>query len=279
MVTAVNLSIDPGGNVTTASAVNHIVTQNVAPDAAASAILAKYTALSAPLANKVVGEITADILSARGTPNGQNAAGEQPMGDVIADAMLEATAPTDFGGAVAAFMNAGGVRASLLFARSPGGEPPGAVTYGEAFDVQPFGNTLVVKTCTGQQLYDVLNQQFNNPSVGSNRIMLPSANVDYHWTTVGGPHVVDGTLSFDKRNDVRDQGGELPGRAEQLHRGRRRRVHRVQVVHRAARRRGRPRRVRALPRVAGAPAARPAGARSDPQGRIVDSSSKDRRPG
>ena len=82
--------------------------------------------LSAPLANKVVGEITADILSARGTPNGQNAAGEQPMGDVIADAMLEATAPTDFGGAVAAFMNAGGVRASLLFARSPGGEPPGA---------------------------------------------------------------------------------------------------------------------------------------------------------
>ena len=43
----------------------------------------------------------------------------------------------------------------------------------------------------------MLNQQFNNPSVGSNRIMLPSANVDYHWTTVGGPHVVDGTLSFD----------------------------------------------------------------------------------
>ena len=44
--------------------------------------------------------------------------------------------------------------------------------------MQPFGNTLVVKTCTGQQLYDVLNQQFNNPSVGSNRIILPSANVD-----------------------------------------------------------------------------------------------------
>ena len=54
-----------------------------------------------------------------------------------------------------------------------------------------------MKTCTGQQLYDVLNQQFNNPAVGSNRIMLPSANVDYHWTTVGGLHIVDGTLSFD----------------------------------------------------------------------------------
>ena len=44
----------------------------------------------------------------------------------------------------------------------------------------------------------MLNQQFNNPAVGSNRIMLPSANVDYHWTTAGGtPHVVDGTLSLD----------------------------------------------------------------------------------
>ena len=43
--------------------------------------------------------------------------------------------------------------------------------------MQPFGNTLVVKTCTGQQIYDVLNQQFNNPAPGSNRIMLPSANV------------------------------------------------------------------------------------------------------
>ena len=43
----------------------------------------------------------------------------------------------------------------------------------------------------------MLNQQFNNPSAGSNRIMLPSANVHYQWTTVGGPHVVDGSVSFD----------------------------------------------------------------------------------
>jgi 5'-nucleotidase len=38
--------------------------------------------------------------------------------DVIADAMLEATAPTDFGGAVAALMNSGGVRAGLLSTKS-----------------------------------------------------------------------------------------------------------------------------------------------------------------
>jgi len=27
--------------------------------------------------------------------------------------------------------------------------------------------------------------------------MLPSANVHYQWTTVGGPQVVDGSVSFD----------------------------------------------------------------------------------
>jgi 5'-nucleotidase len=198
VVTDIDLTIDhQSKRVTTARATNRIVSQDVPQDAAAKAILDKYTALSAPLANRVIGRISADIRSARDNPSGQNAAGEQPMGDVIADAMLEATTPTDFGGAEAAFMNAGGVRAGLLFDQISGGEQPGEVTYAEAFTVQPFGNTIVVKTCTGQQIYDVLNQQFNNPAAGSNRIMLPSANVHYQWTTVGGPQVVDGTVSFD----------------------------------------------------------------------------------
>jgi 5'-nucleotidase len=198
VVTDIELTIDRRSDeITGASAFNHIVTQDVKRDRRAQKILDKYTELSAPLANRVIGSITADIRSSRDVPSGQNAAGEQPMGDVIADAMLEATAPSDFGGAVAAFMNSGGVRGGLIFDQLSGGEQPGEVTYGEAFTVQPFGNTLVVKTCTGQQIYDVLNQQFNNPASGSNRIMLPSANVHYQWTTVGGPHIVDGSVSFD----------------------------------------------------------------------------------
>ena len=183
VVTDVELTID---DQTKADHRGHgrqqIVTQDVSQDAATKKILDKYTTLAAPLANKVIGEITADIRSARDNPCGQNPSGEQPMGDVIADAMLEATTPDDFGAADAAFMNAGGVRAGLIFDQISGGEQPGEVTYGEAFNVQPFGNTLVVKTCTGQQIYDVLNQQFNNPAAGSNRIMLPSANVHYEWT-------------------------------------------------------------------------------------------------
>jgi len=197
LITSIDLRIDhESKQIVEAKAENHIVTQDVAKDPAETAILNKYTTLSAPLANRVVGAVTADIRSGRDAPSGTNAAGEQPMGDVIADAMLEATAPTDFGGAVAAFMNSGGVRAGLLFAQISGGEQPGQVTYGEAFNVQPFGNTLVVKTCTGQAIYDVLEQQFNNPAPGQNRIMLVSANVHYQWNATTTPRIAAGSVTF-----------------------------------------------------------------------------------
>ena len=241
LVTDIDLTIDRGSRkIVAAEATNRIVTQDVAQDQAAKAILDKYTTISAPLANRVIGSITASIRSSRDNPSGQNAAGEQPMGDVIADAMLEATAPDDFGGAVAAFMNAGGVRGGLLFDQISGGELPGEVTYAEAFTVQPFGNTLVVKTCTGQQIYDVLNQQFNNPDPGANRIMLPSDNVHYQWTTVGRPARRRRVRLLRRRCQSDQQGRRLPRRREQLHGGRRRQLHGLPRVHRAARRRDRP---------------------------------------
>jgi 5'-nucleotidase len=197
LITSIDLTIDKRANkVISTSAVNNVVTQTVAKDAGATEILTRYKAIADPIGNRVIGKITADILSARGTPSGQNAAGEQPMGDVIADGMLEAATPTDFGGAVAAFMNVGGVRASLLFNQISGGEQPGEVTFAEAFTVQPFGNTLVVKTCTGQQLYDVLEQQFENPAAGQMRVMSVSG-VTYSYTRtvpVGAKRITDGSL-------------------------------------------------------------------------------------
>jgi 5'-nucleotidase len=199
LITSIDLTMDAKtGALVSTTAVNNVVTQTVAKDAGATAILAHYKTISDPIGNKVIGKITADINSARGTVNGTNAAGEQPMGDVIADAMYEAAHPSDFGGAVAAFMNSGGVRASLLFNQISGGELPGEVTYAEAFAVQPFGNTLVVKTCTGQQLYDVLEQQFENPAAGQQRVMLVS-NVTYSYTRVvpaGTKRVQDGSLKI-----------------------------------------------------------------------------------
>ncbi len=121
-------------------------------DPAAKAIADKYRTAVAPIANRVVGSITADIVQAA-QPNG-----ESPLGDVIADAQLAYTKQA--AGAQIALMNPGGIRTSLIFANSPAGEAPGEVTFGECFAVQPFNNLVVTQTFTGAQLKNVLEQQF-----------------------------------------------------------------------------------------------------------------------
>ena len=117
VITDIDLVIDhQTKDITTRDGERTSSSANVEPDPDSNERCSRSTRdLSAPLANKVIGKIDGGHPLVRDTPSGQNAAGEQPMGDVIADAMLEATAPTDFGGAVAAFMNSGGVRAGLLF--------------------------------------------------------------------------------------------------------------------------------------------------------------------
>jgi 5'-nucleotidase len=147
----------------------------VTPAADLTALIDKYDALSAPLANEVIGGMTSDITRTN------NAAGESALGDVIADAQLTATAPADLGDAVVAFMNPGGIRDDLLFAEISGGEAPGEVTFAEAFSSQPFGNSLVTMTLTGAQIDALLEQQFDNPTVASNRILQVSDGFTYTW--------------------------------------------------------------------------------------------------
>ncbi|MDQ3162338.1 MAG: bifunctional metallophosphatase/5'-nucleotidase, partial [Actinomycetota bacterium] len=174
LITSVELSINArSGDVVSTSAKNNVVTQTVAKDPAASQLLAHYKGFADPIASRVVGSITGSLLAGR--DGGNNAAGESTMGDVIADAQLEATKPADFGGAVVAFMNPGGIRGSLIYTRTDGQPQP--VTYGELFTVQPFSNTLVVKTCTGAQIEALLEQQFV-----VNRILQVSNSFRYSYS-------------------------------------------------------------------------------------------------
>ena len=140
----------------TIQSINNVPNNNdddgVIADPVVTALIDKYDALSAPLANAVIGSTTTDILRAA------NSNGESALGDVIADAQLAATEPVGFGEAVVAFMNPGGIRDDLIFAEIPGGELPGEVTFGEAFSVQPFGNSLVTMTLTGSQIHDLLEE-------------------------------------------------------------------------------------------------------------------------
>ena len=159
---------------------NVIVTRTVPKAADLTTLVDKYRALSAPIANRIIGRITADILRA------QNAAGESSLGDVIADAQLDATDDPGRGDAVVAFMNPGGIRADLTYPSSPAGEGDGNVTYGEMFTVQPFGNSMVTMTLTGAQIDRLLEEQFAGCTFVSNRILQVSTGFAYTWNAAGG---------------------------------------------------------------------------------------------
>ena len=150
-------------------------------DPKVQAVVDQYVSASAPLANTVIGKVQGDLT--------RTAAGESTLGDVIADAQLAATASATTGNAVVAFMNPGGIRNDLLAASiSSGGEAVGEVTYGEAFTVQPFGNSLVTKTMTGAQIRSLLEQQ----SIGCggqtvNRTLQISASLRYEKSATALP--------------------------------------------------------------------------------------------
>ena len=138
-------------------------------------IVKGYAALAGPLAGRVVGTLATAL------PATEDDAGEEPAGSLIADTQLQATQPAALGGAQIAFMNSGGVR-------SPGYVPAGdakapfALTYGAAFTVQPFGNSLVTMTLTAAQLKALLEQQFDG--CGGQRgdhVLQPSNGLRFTW--------------------------------------------------------------------------------------------------
>ncbi len=190
VLTDINLTIDDKTGKIALMSADNVLVQNAlnAPgpgvtriddptkaDPQVAGVVKQYVDASAPLANKVIGKIQGDLTRTGSTQ------GESTLGDVIADSQLAATTPADVGGAVVAFMNPGGIRGDLLVnAISSGGEAPGEVTYGEAFTVQPFGNSLVTKTMTGDQIRRLLQQQFPGCAVPTTaRILQISSTITY----------------------------------------------------------------------------------------------------
>jgi 5'-nucleotidase len=184
VLTDIDVTIDPATrDITKAVVTNRLVVRNdpaVVADAVVQKIVAEYGKLVSPIANAVLGSITADLPASRG-----DGACNMLAGNLIADSQLAATQPASFGGAVMAFMNGGGVRSpGFTFASSTAGEGNGNVTYGEAFTVQPFGNSLVTMTLTTQNIKDFLEEQFAGclgQSATATRFALPSAGFKYTW--------------------------------------------------------------------------------------------------
>ncbi len=172
-------------------AVNHVVdrTGEKAPDM--TSLLTRWNKLAAPVANKPVGYISADV-EGRGS-----AAYEKPLGDVIADAQLEGLAPADKGGAQIAFMNTGGIRSDLAH-KASGDEGDGVVTYGEAFTVQPFTNMMTTVDLTGAQVIAALQQQVSGANAAQPRILQISKGLTYtlDLTKSGADRVVTGSVKL-----------------------------------------------------------------------------------
>lgn len=163
------------GDLTIQAARNHLNSQaGVTPVPALTDLIDRYERLAAPKANEVVGIVSADITKE------QNDAGESALGGVIADAHLAATNSPETGNAVVAFMNPGGIRDNITFVKS-GTEADGELTYGEAFSVHPFGNSLVTMTLTGAQIDALLEQQFDDEDTGYGNMLQVSEGFTYAW--------------------------------------------------------------------------------------------------
>jgi 5'-nucleotidase len=194
LVTDIALTIDPVAGKVMAKRADNLIVQseaygNVAvtdrfprfePDPAVAALVQRYVARAGPMADRVIGRVTAPALRTK------SPAREMVLGDIIADAQLAATRSS---GAQLAFTNEYGVRADL----QPGVD--GQVTYGQLFAIQPFGNTLAVKSLTGRQVRALLEQQFDSATntVTSPNMLLPSANVRYAYdlSRPAGQRIVD----------------------------------------------------------------------------------------
>lgn len=169
LLTEIELDIDPQtGDVIDVEALNHITTSKYR-SSEVQALVEKAVAMAAPRGERVVG------YAEHGFSRERDAAGQSPLGALIADAQLEASLAD---GADVALMNPGGIRAELK---------SGEVTYAELFAVQPFGNTLTAMSLRGAELHALLEEQFE---VG--RILQVSAGFYYRFDPLKAPgHRVD----------------------------------------------------------------------------------------
>mgnify|MGYP003575192647 CR=1 FL=1 len=159
VVSEFNLVLDKSTNDVRrdlSTAVNHPVIQSqLTRDPAITDIINKWRVLADPLGSQEVGTITGDIKRAF-IGSAEDRGSESNAGNLIADAQLWATLVN---GAQIAFMNPGGIRSDLNYAKSGNEAVDGIVTYAEAFTFQPFSNILQTIPMIGAQIMDVLEQQ------------------------------------------------------------------------------------------------------------------------
>ena len=140
----IDLIIDPitGDIIHKTAEIVPAYASGINPDPGATALLTAARETVEPMTGWIVTTTSSDITDLA------NDAGESPLGNLVADGQRVAMQ------ADVAFITTGSLRADI---------PVGDVTWGDLYAVQPFSSSVLSMILTGEQIRDVLEQQWQTP--------------------------------------------------------------------------------------------------------------------
>ncbi len=196
-VGTISLGVDPTTRTVTAYTAANVPTSGYTPTCeadptwqAAAQIVDDAVAYAAPLAAQQVGSETASL--SRAFNNGSEDRGrESTLSNLIAQSYLESTNEPGRLGADIAIMNPGGVRGDLPFGTD------GTITFGQAANIMPFGNTIKTAEYTGAQVKQILEEQWQPDGASRPYLQLGlSDNLTYTFdpTMARGSRITSITL-------------------------------------------------------------------------------------
>ena len=179
-IDVVDLPLDAGESSLPAHEVREVLPDSLPADTAVAAMVARATDAVASRVNRPVARIAEYMKK-----SASGAEEQVPLGNLIADAM-RVEGKGDIG-----MMNNGGIRAALR---------AGTATYGDLFEVQPFGNILYRVSIGGRDLRDYLERL-----VGRRRpiVHLSGVVVEYDTTRAPGSRIVAVRIGGKPLDDAR----------------------------------------------------------------------------
>jgi len=160
--------------------------QHFAPDPQLAALLEEVQKRSAAALKRPVAKVAVPSIARR-----LNAAGEGALGDLVADAQLDAVKHL---GVQVAFVNPKGLRQDLMTTEG------NVANYGQISVIHPFNNRLILMDLTGAQLRALLEQQMwlDEESPDGRNILQVSEGFSYKWdaTRPQGQRVIPGSITL-----------------------------------------------------------------------------------
>ncbi|MBI2372654.1 MAG: 5'-nucleotidase C-terminal domain-containing protein [Deltaproteobacteria bacterium] len=184
-------------SVVSADLVTPLGVGSIVPDTTIAAIIEPYRAQLATQLDVQIGTATGKF------PRGNNVErlGEAAIGNLVTDAMR------DRYGVQLAIMNGGGIRAPLPSSYAPASTalrreaapyvvgPPYDLVLGDAYTIQPFGNTIVTRTVTGAQVWALLEHGVSAmPAANGRFTQVSGLRYTYTASNAAGARVISVTL-------------------------------------------------------------------------------------